>query len=57
MIREYAQKSGDHTNQAEALLSRMSVAMEAYPPAFQGNTLNLLFLDDAQPITHGSLEF
>jgi len=50
MIREYAQKSGDHTNQAEALLSRMSVAMEAYPPAFQGNTLNLLFLDDAQPI-------
>lgn len=35
----------------ETKLSRMSVAMDAYPPAFQGNELNLLFLDDACPIT------
>jgi hypothetical protein len=28
----------------------MSVAIDAYPPAFRGNVLNLLFLDDAQPI-------
>ncbi len=27
--------------------------MDAYPPAFQGNALNLLFLDDARPITRG----
>lgn len=34
---------------SEALI-RMSNAMEAYPPAFQGNHLNLLFLDDIVPI-------
>jgi len=38
------------SSQSQALISRMSAAMEAYPPAFQGNSLNLLFLDDAHPI-------
>lgn len=51
MIEQYAQNQVGHgINRAEALLSRMSVTMDAYPPAFQGNPLNLLFLDDAQPI-------
>ena len=43
-----------HQGRTEALLSRMSAAMDAYPPAFMGNILNLLFLEDAQPIRYAS---
>lgn len=50
MIGQYPVNQSNRTSQTAALISRMSVAMEAYPPAFQGNALNLLFLDDARPI-------
>jgi hypothetical protein len=33
-------------------VSRLSKLVELYPPAFEGNRLNLLFLEDAWPITN-----
>ncbi len=48
------QSQAGRTNQRTASLSRMSAAMDAYPPAFRGNALNLLFLDEARPITRAS---
>jgi len=50
MIERYPENQSRQARQTAALISRMSVAMDAYPPAFRGNALNLLFLDDAQPI-------
>jgi len=49
---EHPNNQSTRTSQATVSISRMSAAMDAYPPAFQGNALNLLFLDDAQPIRH-----
>jgi len=37
-------------------VTRLSTAIDAYPAAFRGNRLNLLFLDDAHPI-YSSREF
>jgi len=54
MIEHYPENQSRRTSQTAALISRMSVAMDAYPPAFRGNPLNLLFLDDAQPIRYAS---
>lgn len=51
MIRGNLQSQVDWTSQREASLSGMSAAMDAYPPAFRGNALNLLLLDEARPIT------
>lgn len=34
----------------ESSVDRLSTAIDAYPAAFRGNRLNLLFLDDAHPI-------
>ena len=31
-------------------MRRFSAVLDAYPPGFTGNRLNLLFLDDAEPI-------
>lgn len=50
MIERNLQNQAGQTSQTAALLSRMSVAIDAYPPAFRGNALNVLFLEDAQPI-------
>ncbi|MBT9142095.1 MAG: hypothetical protein DDT32_01801 [Syntrophomonadaceae bacterium] len=50
MMEHCPQNQGSQTSQTGSLLSCMSVSMDAYPPAFQGNALNLLFLEDAQPI-------
>lgn len=54
MIEHYPESQDSRASGTAALLSRMSVAMDAYPPAFLGNALNLLFLDDAQPIRYAS---
>lgn len=40
----------------ESSVDRLSTAIDAYPAAFRGNRLNLLFLDDAHPIIN-SKEF
>lgn len=53
MTRSSLQKQFGSTSQREASVSEMSAAMDAYPPAFKGNALNLLFLDDARPIRRG----
>ncbi|MCL0066105.1 hypothetical protein M1N79_04435 [Dehalococcoidia bacterium] len=50
MIQQIAQNDDEGAKQTTVSLSRMSAAMDAYPPAYEGNALNLLFLDDAQPI-------
>ncbi len=54
MIEHYPESQNSRARETAALLSRMSVAMDAYPPAFLGNALNLLFLDDALPIRYAS---
>lgn len=47
---EPSRGSGDTT----ALVSKLSAVVDSYPPAFRGNPLNLLFLDDARPIREAS---
>ena len=54
MIEPRGQGQGEQVSQTAALISSMSIAMDAYPPAFRGNPLNLLFLDDAAPIRYAS---
>lgn len=43
-------ESSRGSSDTTALVSRLSVILDSYPPAFRGNPLNLLFLDDARPI-------
>jgi len=53
MTNYHSDEKNRRRKHSEEMLSRLSTAMEAYPPAFQGNSLNLLFLDDAKPIRSG----
>ncbi|MBI2842128.1 MAG: hypothetical protein HYX78_01880 [Armatimonadetes bacterium] len=54
MSRRLSHESREPGGDTDALVSGLSATLNSYPPAFRGNPLNLLFLDDARPIREAS---